>query len=280
MVWRIACGILIGFALAAADLPSFEVASIRPGSHPVNKDGLGISGADRVDATHFRAVNADLAELIEWAYEVRADRISGPADIHSKILTYDIDATIPEQADKAQARLMLRHLLAERFGVVLHSVTKPTTGYLLVVDREGPKLKTAELPNARAIVAYGGSTSIRLVSPAGTMGSLAGSISRNTEMPVVDRTHLDGRYGIDLQFSRIGPVDSDAPTVFRAVKRLGLRLDKAQLPIESIVVDHANFKPTENQVFVGLVTELLILPYQRLTSYQEVKGCQGFTQQF
>jgi uncharacterized protein (TIGR03435 family) len=54
------------------------------------------------DARRFRAVNAELSELIEWAYEVRADRISGPDDVHSKIFTYDIEAAVPEQADRAR----------------------------------------------------------------------------------------------------------------------------------------------------------------------------------
>jgi uncharacterized protein (TIGR03435 family) len=225
-------------------LPSFETAAINPVSHPSPNENY--SDVKLADARRFRAVNADLSELIEWAYEVRADRISGPADLHSKIFTFDIDASLPEQVDKGQARLMLRRLLGERFGVVLHSVSKPTTGYLLMVDSDRPKLRRAELPSPKAIVAYGGSSSIRLISPAANMGSLASSISRSIEVPVVDQTHLDGLYDINITFSRIGPVDGDAPTVFEALKQFGLHLDKAQIPIETIVVEHANFKPTAN----------------------------------
>lgn len=73
-----ACGILLGIALWGADLPSFDVASVRPGSHPTI-NGLTFSSHQRTDATHFRAINCDLSELIEWAYDIRTDRVSGPA---------------------------------------------------------------------------------------------------------------------------------------------------------------------------------------------------------
>lgn len=241
-------GVLLwaSFSLAALSqqLPSFETAAVHLVSHPSPNENH--SDVNLTDPRRFRAVNADMAELIEWAYEVRADRISGPPDLNSKILTFDIDATVPEQADKAQARLMLRQLLGERFGAVLHSLIKPTSGYLLVVDNGGPKLKPSELPHYAGIMAAGGSSAIRLTSPAVRMGSLSATISKNIEAPVVDQTHLDGLYDIDFSFSRMGPVDSDAPTVFDAVKKLGLRLDKAQISIESIVVDRVNFKPAAN----------------------------------
>jgi hypothetical protein len=62
--------------------------------------------------------------------------------------------------------------------------------------------------------------------------------------------------------------------------QLGRRLDRAQIGIETILGDHASFRPTKNQAFVALVTELLISRYQRLTQCQEVKGCHEGTQQF
>lgn len=241
---RFACGILISFALGAAGLPSFDVASIRPGSHPVTKEGYGISGTKRSDPTHFRAVNCDLSELIEEAYGVRNDRISGPDDVHSHDITFDIAATMPAETSDAQVKLMLQHLLAERFGVVLHSVTKPTIGYALAVDRGGPRLKASALEHSPGVTSYGGS-GVHLTSPAVRMGSLASALSRDLGVPVADQTGIDGLYILDIQFSKFG-TDSDLPTVFEAVKSLGLRLEKAQIPVETIVVDHANFKPAEN----------------------------------
>ena len=42
------------------------------------------------------------------------------------------------------------------------------------------------------------------------------------------------------------PAETNAPTVFEVMKRMGLGLDKAEVPVETIVVDHMNFKPIEN----------------------------------
>jgi uncharacterized protein (TIGR03435 family) len=120
-------------------------------------------------------------------------------------------------------------------------VTKPTSGFLLVTDRGGPKLKPSALEHSPGVTSTGG----HLTSSAVRMGSLASALSRDLGVPVVDQTHIDGLYVLDIRFSKLG-VDSEMPTVFEAVKGLGLRLDKAQIPVESIIVDHANFKPTEN----------------------------------
>jgi uncharacterized protein (TIGR03435 family) len=76
-------------------------------------------------------LNCDLSELIEEAYGVRTDRIS------RRDVTFDIEAVMPARTTDAQMKLMLRHLLGERFGVALHSVTKPAGGYFLVAYRGG-----------------------------------------------------------------------------------------------------------------------------------------------
>src|SRR3569833_750800 len=151
------CGILISCALPAfsQQFPSFETAAVHLVSHPSPNEGH--SDVTLADARRFRAVNADLSELIEWAYEVRGDRVSGLDDVHPKIFTYDIEATVPPQTDKPQVRLMVRRLLADRVGVALHSVTKPTSGYSLVVDRGGPKLKPSALEHSPGVTSYGGS---------------------------------------------------------------------------------------------------------------------------
>ena len=242
---RFVWGILIGFTLCAADLPSFDVASVRPGAHPMI-NGMTLSSHQRTDATHFRAVNCDLSELIEWAYEIRTDRVSGPDAVHSHETTFDINATMPAAASDAQARLMLQRLLAQRFALRLHSVMKPVNGYVLVVDRDGPKLRISKLPAGYGFSSHGGAGSVTAKSPDATMSQLATLISQSIDAPVRNDTGLDGVFDIQTEFSRLGPVETDAPTVFEAMKRLGLRLDKAEIPIETIVVDHANFKPGDN----------------------------------
>ena len=242
-----ACGMLMWCALPAfsQQFPSFDVASIRPGSHPTFR-GMSFSSLNRTDATHFRAVNCDLSELIEWAYGIRGDRVSGPGDIHSHEATFDIDATMPAVTTDAQSRLMLQRLLAERFAVQLHSVMKPMSGYALIVDKGGPKLKMSKLPAGHGFSSQGGAGSVMAKSPDATMSQLATLISKSLEVPVRDDTGLDGVFDIQIEFSKLGPAETDAPTVFEVMKRLGLRLDKTEIQVETIVVDHANVKPGEN----------------------------------
>lgn len=141
---------------------------------------------------------------------------------------------------------MLQRLLAERFALRLHSVMKLMNGYALVVEKGGPKLRTSKLPAGYGFSSHGGDGSVTAKSPDATMSQLATLISKSIDAPVRNETGLDGVFDIQTEFSRLGPVASDAPTVFEAMRRMGLRLDKAEIPVETIVVEHANFRPTEN----------------------------------
>ena len=235
----IACGLLIGFALAATDLPSFDISSVRPASHPVSR-------VDRVDATRFRAVGATLAELIEYGWRVRQDRISGPDNLKSAEYIFDVDATMPAATTDEQSRLMLQHLLADRFSLALHTIRTAKRGYAMVVDKEGPRLKASALSKAANIRVSGETADAMLRTPAAYMSQFAGILSLILDTPIEDRTHLDGLFEIDTVFSKLGPNETDAPTVFEAMKKLGLRLEKARVPVEMIVVDQANFKPSRN----------------------------------
>jgi uncharacterized protein (TIGR03435 family) len=64
----------------------------------------------------FRAVNANLDEFIRWAYDLKDYQVSEPDWMKSNAVTFDIEATAPSTTPAEQMRLMLRRLLAERFG--------------------------------------------------------------------------------------------------------------------------------------------------------------------
>ena len=72
--------------------------------------------------------------------------------------------------------------------------------------------------------------------------------------PVFDRTGLGGVYDFEIEWIRndVGTASSDAqvadvgPSLFTALQqRLGLKLEAAVAPMETIVIDHAE-KPSEN----------------------------------
>lgn len=192
------------------------------------------------------AENATLAALIEYAWKIRQDRISGPDDLKSPEHTFDVDATMPAATTDEQSRLMLRHLLAERFSLALHTIVTPKSGYVLVVDGGGPRLKPSALSRARGIQASQDQADAKLRTTAASMSQFAEILSLIIETPIEDRTHLGGLFEIRTEFSKLGPNETDAPTVFNAMKRLGLRLEKAEVPVETIVVDRVNFKPVAN----------------------------------
>ena len=81
------------------------------------------------------------------------------------------------------------------------------------------------------------------------MSQLADQISEEIGESVLDQTGLTGKYYFGFQFASIShPSDNaDAPAIFSAVQNeLGLRLEKQKAPIEFLVVDHYEKKPSEN----------------------------------
>ena len=76
------------------------------------------------------------------------------------------------------------------------------------------------------------------------MARLAAYLSDMTGRPVVDRTALEGSYGITLSFSRSNT--DDAPSIFTAVQeQLGLKLEPGKAPVDLLVIDHIE-KPGAN----------------------------------
>jgi uncharacterized protein (TIGR03435 family) len=64
--------------------------------------------------------------------------------------------------------------------------------------------------------------------------------------PVIDRTGLTGPFDLDLEYNRTGSADSPKPSIFTALQeQLGLKLESAQGPVETLVIEHADH-PTPN----------------------------------
>ncbi len=102
------------------------------------------------DPGQFTAPSVSLGTLLETAYGVRFDQISGPNWLMSE--QYSISAKIPPNTPKDQFHLMLQNLLAERFHLTLHHGTKDFPAYELLVANGGPKMKPS-LPDADAATA-------------------------------------------------------------------------------------------------------------------------------
>jgi len=107
-----------------------------------------------------------------------------------------------------------------------------------------------------------------------TMGGLAHYLVQVLHTPVIDATGIEGEYDYDLSFEPIvapppkgtvflglpgagaptdaagppsAPAPGDHPTVFTAIKELGLQLESVKsTPVEVLVLDKASPDPTEN----------------------------------
>ena len=129
------------FGQAAAESPTFEVASVKP-AEPQAMGMMRVrmgGGPGTPDPGQLTYSNASLKDVLINAYAVKGYQINGPKWLDSE--RFDIMAKIPKGATKEQFQLMLQNLLAERFKLTLHHETKELPMYALVVGRGGPKLK-------------------------------------------------------------------------------------------------------------------------------------------
>ena len=213
---------------------AFEVASVKVTS-------MGDFSISPYGLERFSIRSASLTLLISFAYGVSDQQISGgPGWRNSEY--YDVAAKAEDGVrltyDELQPRLQA--LLVQRFKLAAHREMKQLPGYALVVAPAGARLKRSETETATlASVLPGG-----LRAPSISMDSFAGMLARAVGRPVVNGTGLDGHYEIAIDYAPEAVADSSLPSVFTALQeQLGLRLQSQVLPVESLVIDHAE-RPT------------------------------------
>lgn len=233
-----------------ADRSTFEVASIKPSSPTPGPNDRRAFGLDRT----YTAMGLPLATLVSLAYRVQGYQISGgPRWIYAD--RYDIVAQAEANSSSDQFSAMLQKLLEDRFELRFHREVKDLPVYVLVVGKDGPKLKkSSEDENYSLRVSGNQWTFVHL-----SMAGLAIRLSRELGRTVVDQTELPGSFSFTLQWSRdLVPLTSvdgipgrtapetGGPSLFTAVQeQLGLRLDSRKQPIEMIIIDNAD-RPSEN----------------------------------
>jgi uncharacterized protein (TIGR03435 family) len=223
--------------------PTFEVASIRPAV----AQGAGGEGSTRSqiqtapDGLILR--NISLGEMIEWAYELQHSQLSGPGVLENH--RYDVRTRTAEPELDATLRLMLRDLLATRFNLKLHREQKQTSVYELLIAKGGPKLppdKTSKLPASYPRERFPRVVDGSFVFTNTSMPEFAQQLTelRGIDLPVVDRTGIQGIYDITLKSAAAAMLQPDGPSLLTLIReQLGLKLVAAKDPIEILVVDHA-----------------------------------------
>ena len=243
------------FASAQVDAQSaFEVATLKRSDVSVVMSIVPERRGDR-----FTFHSAPLSLMIAYAYSVPVSRI----EVQKNGL-YSVDAKIDPSATDEQARLMLQALLVERLKMTVHRETREVQGYALVVAKNGPKLKDADpsakppaMPNYMAVpvteaqgrtitVNADGRGVLAVLGRGGPISQLADQLSNVLRTPVVDRTRLTGKYYFELKFQnpayQISTSEEEytpAPDLSSALPdQLGLKLEKAKVPAEFLVVEH------------------------------------------
>jgi uncharacterized protein (TIGR03435 family) len=235
-------------AQAPGQLPEFEVASIKP-----NKTNERMYYGLRNATLTVR--NMTVKGLIQIAYGKRDFQITGgPAWITSECFDIDARAEQPRMATHD----MLKSLLASRFHLTLHSETKETPVYSLVVARGGLKMK---LSADQTEPEKGGPRELgpgRVVGEGIPMYVIANLLSNMLGRAVVNNTGLTGKYDVNLQLVpdspqlQTDPADSPTQTdvlnlaIVEAVeKQLGLKIESIKAPVEALVIDRIE-RPSAN----------------------------------
>jgi uncharacterized protein (TIGR03435 family) len=240
-------------ALATA-LPPFDVVSVKqcdPSSENPNQQSFGMGIHDDV----FTATNAPLKNIIEFAYDVKEDQISGLSgpvnsarfDIEAKVLAPD-GGTPPKLTD-TQLQAMLIPLLADRFHLKAHLQPKVMPIYDLVVVRGGPRFKLTQTDTTNSSINTSWSNNDNVLTTKGaSMTDLAAALSDPVHRQVNDKTSLTGGADITLKWTSDNADDQGGAvlSVFTAVEeQLGLKLQPAKGPVQTLVIDHAEM-PSEN----------------------------------
>jgi uncharacterized protein (TIGR03435 family) len=239
-----AVAVLTMFAAATFAQPRFEVASIKPSADPSGNSAGSRSGKGRLAMN-----NVTLKRCIMGAYGVGPNVIAGGPDWLDAD-RFVITAKAEDAAGDSELMKMLQTLLADRFKLALHRETRTAPAYVLEVAKNGPKLKKSESDESQTSNGRG-----LIEAKATTMAGFAERLARQVDLPVVDRTGLDGAFDLKLEWTpesaralkpgEAGIADT-ALSIFTAIQeQLGLRLRAQKAPVEMLVIDHAE-KPSEN----------------------------------
>jgi uncharacterized protein (TIGR03435 family) len=282
MLQLLACALAI--QATPPDQVTFDAASVKPapaeGAGGAKGDfgavkkkgsggGVGLPGGGpgTSDPGRFRYPRISLSALLRRAFDVQfEDQLQGPGWLNSEM--FAVEATMPADTTMEQFRLMLQNLLKERFKLAVHRKAKEFPGYALVVGKNGPKL-SAGLPDSspdpyglpktlRAQTAgrtgqffAGGPRGFRIFFQQQTMHDLASFLQGHLNRSVTDETNLPSKYDFILTFLPDGlptpPGAEKPPDIVAAVQeQLRLKLDSKKVPVQVVVVDHAEKAPTRN----------------------------------
>jgi uncharacterized protein (TIGR03435 family) len=247
-------GLQIAHSQTELNTLSFDVASLKP-VQPVPPYPV-IAGSTIRGTT--RLTNVTLSDCLRFAFNITSDdQIVGPDWIKSTDALFEIVAKAPSDTSPDKVRLMVLHLLTERFGLKLRHEERQIPYFALVVDKKGPRFHEANAnPDGsanelrRGVIVLHHAPIATLILAIGRLG---------TGRAILDMTELKGSYDFKLEWTPLNrgtPAQqgvaevASAPaglTLFEALPdQLGLKLEMRKGPLDVIVIDAANRTPLAN----------------------------------
>jgi len=221
---------------------SFEVASIKR-----NEVGGDSRRAGTSPGGVFTATNVTLKLLIARAYGVAEGQIEGgPGWIDTDTFDIKARANTPLHLSREEVRPCLQALLADRFHLTIHRITKPGSVFSMTVAKNGPKVKEHSGPGGPGIGISTDSGKASIIGTNTTMASLAEYLSGQVGRPVLNNTGLTDAYDIRVDWAIDQARNPSEASVFTALQeQAGLKLEATRGPIDMIIVDRAE-RPSEN----------------------------------
>jgi uncharacterized protein (TIGR03435 family) len=264
------------------EVASVRVANQQPPRRPIELSGEIKGGPGTEDPERITYQWVSMNVILQTVFGLSDDQILNQPDWAYQT-RFDIVAKAPPGTTKDQANQMMQNLLKQRFNLSYHFVKKTYAEFNLVVAKDGlaknglakngPKLKEAALPDGppppRPDLGVPAPTPSLdrdryPILPAGypnfigfatdgvsyttfrstTLADLVRLLRLNVGARVVDQTGLTGKYDFKLEYAASG---DPAPDLFAALeKQLGLKLEKTTLPLDALVIDHLDQKPSDN----------------------------------
>ena len=278
----LACALVLRTDAASAQMPSFEVASIkRNTAGRGSPQRVGLNPGDRLTLTNLPAVM-----LIQIAYPSASEVVGGPTWIGKRgqpnfdVDRFDVVAKASAPTTRDELLQMLRALLAERFKLAVHTETRSEPVWAIVLARRdgrlGPNLHPARAACAELRAGWQPKTPGE-PDPCGTRTFVNALVTGNMNVhgftldllqmlalemgrrPVVDRTGLTGMFDWELTWLPVrflqdpsllarapDGINANAPALATALEeQLGLKFESQQGEASVLVIDHVEH-PTEN----------------------------------
>ena len=243
------------FAQVIPGAPAFEVAWVKPSTPQSRTLGIYTFPGGRVTGE-----NRTLRDLMEEAFSVQTFQIFGGAN-WVREERYDFEAKPPASSNASklvppypkadpndEQRQMLQTLLLDRFQLKYHREIKEGPIYILVKGTNKSKLQDSKDKGEYPWVGSPHNGMIRGDGIAGiniSMSLMATRLSRYLGRPVLDQTGLGGAFDFRYDYISDDPHPDVIASIITSIQGIGLKLQAAKGPVETIVIDQAE-KPSAN----------------------------------